>query len=249
LLPDFSNTDSKNSNTKSKSNSQTFYLYSVADGQVMQHAVQVSSGNTIVQQNCTTINFYSELNKILNNNNNFKVTENQTETINIINNKNLLIQNGLTEFSALKFKDKENSSKNYLIAIGKFDGSIEIYQSLLDNDKRLIKKLCALLNHQKLVTIIKFNSQILDLEKEDEPVLMASGSNDYNIMLVDLKKLILNQFEANNFQQIDFKLFSHFKHKLVGHKERITGLNWSKLNGKQVLASCSYDSTVQVKYF
>lgn len=68
---------------------------------------------------------------------------------------------------------------------------------------------------------------------------MASGSNDFNVIIVDFSKII-GESESNQ------KYFSQFKHKLTGHKERITGLDWSKID-QSLLVSCSYDSTVQVK--
>jgi WD40 repeat protein len=71
--------------------------------------------------------------------------------------------------------------------------------------------------------------------------LLASGSNDFNVIIVDFA-YIISEVEAKKLSS-DSKFFSKFVHKFIGHKERITGLSWSTNN---LLASCSFDSTVQI---
>jgi len=130
---------------------------------------------------------------------------------------------GLTELAL--FNDKSNN-KTYF-AIGKFDGSIELYRQ--DDDR--VSKLCTFLNHNKLITILKWNSS---------GSYLASGSNDFNVVIIDFNALIERLNSTENL-----KLILNFKHKLVGHQERITGLSWS-VHDQNLLASCSYDGTVQV---
>lgn len=61
--------------------------------------------------------------------------------------------------------------------------------------------------------------------------------------MIDLEQLAEEASKKSNQ-----KLFAQFKSKLVGHKERITSLSWSQFD-PQLLVSCSYDLTVQVKCF
>ena len=121
-----------------------------------------------------------------------------------------------------------------IFTIGKFDGSIDLYRLLLSaSDNNRVSKLCTLLNHNKLITRIKWNKN---------GSCLASGSNDFNVIIVDFKLLVerfVNATETPN-------LISNYKHKLVGHRERITGLSWN-IHDENLLGSCSYDGTVQVK--
>ena len=71
--------------------------------------------------------------------------------------------------------------------------------------------------------------------------MLASGSNDFNVIIVDFANII-TEVEDKKLSS-DSKFFSKFVHKFIGHKERITGLSWSANN---LLASCSFDSTVQI---
>ena len=75
------------------------------------------------------------------------------------------------------------------------------------------------------------------------PNLIATGSNDFNVIIIDFERLLA---KTDVEQNIDMKFYADFKHKLVGHKERITGLSWSNREDFNMLASCSYDATVQV---
>ena len=130
---------------------------------------------------------------------------------------------GLTELAL--FNDIANGYTYF--TIGKSDGSIELYRL----DENRVSKLCTFLNHNKLITIIKWNKN---------GSYLGSGSNDFNVVIIDFKSLVdrLNSTE-------NLKLISNFKHKLAGHQERITGLSWS-VHNENLLASCSYDGTVQV---
>ena len=140
------------------------------------------------------------------------------------------VEYGLTEFAILDFTDEA-----CYFMIGKFDGSIELYKKQNKSDIVLV---CSLFNHQKLITCIKHKKNM----SETGSNLIASGSNDYNIVILDFDKLItdLNASNATNL------VFGKFKHKLIGHKERITCLSWSKHESLNTLASASYDGTVQV---
>lgn len=215
-------------NGQKKSNH--FDLYSVADGKIMQHCVQSfsfgkeSSSSAIVASK----NFYQDLKKHL---------EGENET------PGSSLEYGLTEFSVLKIEANSVEKKNdYFFAIGKFDGSMEIYRTFT-NDKR-IEKICTFFNHQKLVTCIKWNLTTYPNESNDHEIYIASGSNDFNIILIDFKSLISES--QHKVQNQNF--YSKYKHKLVGHKERITSLSWAKSSNVNLLASCSYDSTVQVNF-
>jgi WD40 repeat protein len=164
----------------------------------------------------------------------FKFSQNGVSNIETINfydaiKINLDLSNevdcGLTE---LAINNSDSNTAVVYFTIGKFDGSIELYKK---TDNQLIK-LCTFLNHNKLVTIIKWNKN---------SSLLASGSNDYNVIVIDFKALI----ESLNNTNSNLKLISKYKNKLIGHRERITGLSWS-IHDECFLASCSYDSTVQV---
>jgi len=200
-------------------------LYSVADGKITQHNIQFSSaGNSIVNADCLSINLYSELTESVKN------LKEEQKTIGKTNKTNG-IEYGLTEFIILDF----TSNETCYFMIGKFDGSIELYKRENKIDFIL---LCSLFNHQKLITCIKHKNHM-------GSNLIASGSNDFNVVILDFDKLItdLNTADVSNL------LFGKFKHKLIGHKERITCLSWSKHESLNTLASASYDGTVQVKKF
>lgn len=194
--------------------SKNMNLYSVADGKIMLHYLQSIGKDSISPESVKSINFYTCLKKLLN--------EEETSC-----------EYGLTEFSILRQKNGGN-----FFCLGKFDGSIECYQ----NRSNQITKIFSLFNHQKLVTCIKWNVEEYD-ESTQGPIYMASGSNDFNVIIVEFNE-ILKQLdgssEASNF-------YSKYKFKLEGHKERITCLSWCK-SSNYLLASCSYDSTVQVKF-
>ena len=192
------------------------YLYSVADGKIMLHYVQsiVFGKDSMSPDKVKSINFYNFLKN--------KLNEEETNS-----------EYGLTEFSILKIKSGGN-----FFCIGKFDGSIECYKSQYNE----VTKICILFNHQKLVTCIKWNAEEYD-ESLNKPIYMASGSNDFNVIIVDFDEIL----EQNKRSNIPVNLYSKYKFKLEGHKERITCLSWCKsLNS--MLASSSYDSTVQVNF-
>lgn len=179
------------------------YLYSVADGRIMQHSFQLTTGATPVAVNSIeNVNFYQ------------KLTDDVADTT-----------AGLTEFCF----QKKSADKAYVL-IGKSDGSMELFSV----DGKTARRLCVFYNHQKLITCIKLNANA---------TLVASGSNDFNVIVVDFAQLVQDEPSLANA-----KLFAKYKHKLVGHRERVTGLNWCKLDGDglNLLASCSYDSTVQI---
>jgi WD40 repeat protein len=228
------NCDEKNNDNEKHSNKSKLHnyaLYSVADGKIMQHSFQFSSGhsstNLIANANVKTINFYTTLienelkNQLLSESNNEKHSGSSLKA---------KYEYGLTEFAILEL----NKSELYFM-IGKFDGSMELYKKCL-NEQNNIQKLCTFFNHQKLVTCIKW--------RKDK--LIASGSNDFNVIIIDFSMLINEELKETSPNQNDRKFFSKFKHKLVGHKERITNLSWSNCEKNNILASCSYDSTVQV---
>jgi WD40 repeat protein len=245
-VPNLSLTTDKVSSTAKTGGQASYALYSVADGKIMQHSIQFSSGNNIQPQNIQTVNFFKEVTRFMSERASpLPSTENaplaEPELAQgLLGKKNMFEQaNGLTEFSVLKYDEQ-----SYFFAIGKFDGSIEVYQSLLAENK--LRRLGTFFNHQKLVTIIKWNKPAY-ASKNNEMTLMASGSNDHNIVVVDFGSFV-SELESEQFAKLDLKLFSKYKHKLSGHKERITSISWSVSNGSNVLASCSYDCTVQVSY-
>lgn len=86
--------------------SKKYFLYSVADGKIIQHHVQLASGSSICEPNTQSTNFYKELNKMLG----FEI---ETE---INKSKTGHFEYGLTEFAVFE---------EYFV-IGKFDGSIEV---------------------------------------------------------------------------------------------------------------------------
>ena len=208
-----------------RSKKKCSYLYSVADGKLMQHSIHLlgGSGSTglIANAECKSINFYNKL----------------IEECERIKTAEAGLEYGLTEFSVFN----RNERAIYFM-IGKFDGSIELYKKSLvaeeESYESSVVKMCTLYNHQKLVTCIKWSRH-----QPIEACLIASGSNDFNVIIMDFNSLI-GEIEAKD--QNDLKFFARFKHKLVGHKERITSLCWSTYEQCNLLASCSYDSTVQV---
>ena len=184
----------------------SYILYSVADGKIMQHSFKLSQNSVT---NIETVDFYD-----------------------LIKSQFSEVECGLTELAV--FIDIPNDI--IYLTIGKFDGSIEVYK-LNRNDNQLVK-LCTFLNHKKLITIIKWHKN---------GNYFASGSNDYNVVIIDFKTLMEN-LNASGNEDSKLKLISNYKHKLVGHRERITGLSWS-IHDEGLLASCSYDATVQVIFF
>ena len=248
LLPDEESSPAKTIDTNKKV-ANYFYLYSVSDGKIMRHQMLFvgGSGGTIVSADVQTKNFYKEL--VTQTEKDADADADKTEE-SIVTNKSSKVnyEYGLTEFSVLKIESPSSSSNDekrsdYFVAIGKFDGSTEIYRSFVREKK--IRRLCTFFNHQKLVTCLKWNRNVYQLEQTSPDVYLASGSNDFNVIIIDFKSLI-SEFDANKLKE-DTKLFSKYKHRLVGHKERITGLSWSTNSAKEnLLASCSYDSTVQV---
>jgi len=140
---------------------------------------------------------------------------------------------------------KSNDNSFYFM-LGKFDGSIELYkkEALLPNK---ITMLCSLFNHQKLITVIKYNKQNNSTNSEQiGSNLIASGSNDFNIIIIDFNSIISDCLQLVETQSCNFTMFNKFKHKLIGHKERITSLSWSRHDSFELLASSSYDGTVQI---
>lgn len=171
-----------------------------------------------MNQNIKTINLYSELNKLVENNSDDSIKSN--------------VEYGLTEFQILNFEKTDE----FHFMIGKFDGSIELYRKNIDK----ISRLCTLFNHQKLITCIKWNKQHNPLS-DTGLNLIASGSNDFNVVIIDFDALISDlSNESSNL------IFGKYKHKLIGHKERITSLSWSRHGYFNILASSSYDGTVQI---
>ena len=196
----------------------------------MQHTIQFGAAPA---QHTQTINFYNELVNTCGDKNGCEESTTSNDRF---------AYGNLTELATLQYDET-----SYFIAVGKFDGSIEIYLiSVSSLQQQTSRRLCTYFNHQKLVTNIRWNRAKYS---RGEVVLMASGSNDFNVVLVDFGALVASH-EPNSFEaKLDAKLFSNFKHKLIGHRERITGLNWSSLNGVNLIASCSYDCTVQVLSF
>lgn len=94
-------------------------------------------------------------------------------------------------------------------------------------------------NHQKLITCAKWNKRI-------NHNLLATGSNDFSVIIVDFEALI-DEIKAKCPEKSDLQFYAKFKHKLIGHKERVTSLSWSNHEEFNMLASCSYDGTVQVR--
>jgi WD40 repeat protein len=202
----------------------------------MQHSIQFTSGsNQIISPNTQTLSIYNHLiRKASDVENTITSTDASAESA---------YEYGLTEFSVLK---KEKHKSDVFLLIGKFDGSIEIFAK----NESQTSKLCTLYNHQKLITCLKWNKSYFN-EGENSELLLASGSNDSNVIIVDFKVLIdeLNESftQKDDSSPKEKSLFGKYKYKLVGHKERITCLSWS-LDSK-MLASSSYDSTVQVGFY
>jgi len=205
----------------------SYALYSVADSRIMQHTVQFLSGTghsgQIVAPSAKSINFYEQLKKEL------EPSDETTKT-------NSLVEYGLTEFAVLIPSKTNSKLKEYppllYFIIGKFDGSMEIYSKQKNS---ALTFLCTLFNHQKLITCSKWNCNFS---------LLATGSNDFNVIVVGFDELV-SECKAKTCKG-EVKFYSKFNHKLVGHKERVTSLAWSICQEFNMLASCSYDATVQV---
>lgn len=213
------------------SKSSSYALYSVADGKIIQHNMQFlgsGSGGMIVNSNYKSLNLY---NKILEDYDPNNEAKQGTEALSKAN-----LEYGLTEFSVLMPDKSDQDQGTVYFIIGKFDGSMEIFKKSLHVNNVAITKLCTFFNHQKLVTCSKWNNR---------KNLIASGSNDYSVIVLDFESL-LEEIKVKFEGQSDLKFYSKFKHKLVGHRERITGMSWSSYEAFNMLASCSYDATVQV---
>lgn len=101
---------------KSKSTSKKFYyLYSVADAKIIQHHVHLGTGGgqTICGQNTQSTNFYKELLKHLG------------ESV-VTNEESIKTSSGITKTHGLEFGLTELAVFDKFIAIGKYDGSIEV---------------------------------------------------------------------------------------------------------------------------
>ena len=198
-------------------NSKTFALFSVADGKITQHCVRFLGGQAAdgMIADVKNLNLYDE------------IKSDETEA------------SGVTELAVFQSKKRNR----LFFMIGKFDGSIELYALVSDSCE--VQKLCTLYNHQKLITCIKWSK----MDDSDGSNLVASGSNDFNVVVLDfdsvLEEIEKKKNEQEENKKLDLKFFAKYKHKLCGHRERITGLSWSR-SREHLLASCSYDATVQV---
>ena len=254
---------------------QAIALYSVADGKIMQHSVQFGGAATSVQ--CQTLNFYGELNNRL-----AYHALDPTLTSGGAQQKPFgasgALEYGLTEFAVLRVKTSGKRSDDCFFMVGKFDGCVELFSKRSNEcNEEIFTKLCTFYNHQKLVTCIKWSCSVAPehavktipqqkeelpeskrMDIEDEMCLVASGSNDMNVIVIDFRAMI-GEIEAkrdahgardgaDGSQPFELKYFAKFKHKLSGHKERITCLSWSRRGGA-LLVSASYDGTVQVYCF
>ena len=227
----------KTTNENEKQSNNGWCLYSVSDGKLMQHKIQFANGGSslIASSEINATNFYKEL-----------TTRIEFENSKLQEEPKLTKTNceyGVTEFSVLKIETNENklSLFYHYLAVGKFDGSVEIFRS--NSKDNIIERVCSFFNHQKLITCLKWNKSIYKLSDTNSKLLLASGSNDFNIIIIDFKNVI-EEYEEKNNQ--DSKFISKFLHKLCGHKERITALSWSVNSTSNLVASCSYDSTVQI---
>lgn len=228
----------------SKSNkAPTFALYSVADGKIIQHNIQFQSGQGMtVNPNSQSLNLYNRLLNVIGQRTLKESDESNPDSeigANSLRNKTNF-EYGLTEFSVL-IPNKTTDHRQYpgliYFVVGKFDGSMEMFKKTRIEGKDTITRLCTLYNHQKLITCSKWN-------KREVPDLIATGSNDFNVIIIDFKQMVAEIEKAS--EQTDLKFYGKFRHKLVGHRERITSLSWSSREDFNMLASCSYDSTVQV---
>lgn len=230
----------------SKSNkAATFALYSVADGKIIQHNIQFQSGQGMtVNPNSQSLNLYNRLLTVIGQRTT-KESDEANHPDEMIGANSLKpktnFEYGLTEFSVLipsRTADHRNQYPSLIyFLVGKFDGSMELFKKSRIEGIEKITRLCTLYNHQKLVTCSKWNIR-------DLPDLIATGSNDFNVIVIDFKQLLAEIEKAP--EQTDLKFYGKFKHKLVGHRERITSLSWSSRGDFNMLASCSYDATVQV---
>jgi hypothetical protein len=221
--------------------SSNYCLYSVSDGKIMQHNINLSTGglnlSNLNTDTVKSVDFYREIIHLTNDNNNDNTDIENGDSLSATNKKEF--EHGITEFSVLKIDVNVESKSGYYFLIGKYDGSIELFMI----DRQKVMKICTFFNHQKLITRLKFNKTIYKSDQTD--LLLASGSNDTNVIIIDFQSLI-QELDQKMKANESVKLFSKYKHKLVGHKDRITGLSWSINFNSNLLASCSYDSTVQV---
>ena len=222
-----------------------YALYSVADGKIMQHNIKFLSGQTsdglLVNPNDKAINLYDEIKRLEHMNMNGNGEEKGAANLDV----------GVTELAIFQSKKKLEPNQSELhFMVGKFDGSMELYAKKSTSNKEFsISKLCTFFNHQKLITCIKWSK--VESESSSRVNLIASGSNDFNVVVVDFDSII-DEIQMKNKEEIlncNLKLFGKYKHKLIGHKERITGLSWARNSEKgNILASCSYDTTIKVIY-
>ncbi len=115
------------------------------------------------------------------------------------------------------FKSIFNKEENSII-VPLNDGSIKIYNDILNNKEKNPKPNLTLKNHQHAIYDLKFN-----INKN----YLASSSNDFKIGIYDFKNL-------NNIKFLNF---------LIGHTDKIRELTWFK---NDLLGSGSWDNTIRI---
>ena len=123
-----------------------------------------------------------------------------------------IIEIGINVFKSI-FNKEENS---IIVPLG--DGSIKIYNNILNNKEKNPKPISTFKNHLYAVYDLKFN-----INKN----YLASSSNDFKIGIYDYK-------DIKNIKFINF---------LIGHTDKIRELSWFKNN---LLASGSWDNTIRI---
>ena len=123
-----------------------------------------------------------------------------------------IIELGKNVFKSI-FNKEENS-----IIVPLNDGSIKIYNNILNNKEKNPKPYLILNNHQYAVYELKFN-----INKN----FLASSSNDFKIGIYDFQ----------NIKNIKFLNF------LIGHTDKIRELIWFK---NDLLGSGSWDNTIRI---
>jgi len=142
------------------------------------------------------------------------------------------------------------------LTIGYKCGTIEVYQNKFYTDGHFLSKIATFDKfHSKLIQSLQWHPYLSSSScSKDNPNVefwLATGSKDHIIKVIDLKPLvdiIENQHDQVWFTrniELSIQKCTNNVSILSGHSNEITTLAWCPLK-IGILASCSYDNTVQI---
>ncbi|RWS15669.1 gem-associated protein 5-like protein [Dinothrombium tinctorium] len=136
-----------------------------------------------------------------------------------------------------------------LLAVGNEDGTIELYEN---SQKESILKLIVIVQsiHSKLILCLRWHPLAIYEERtnsnntkatSDLEFWLASTSHDTKIQIIDFRTAL----EDKRNDEFSPVIMVEPIRTLMGHIARVNSIAWSTLR-EGYLASCSYDSTVQI---